>query len=143
MTARTESVAPPTSGRRVGRWLLWTLQVLLAALFLVGVGLPKLLGEPFQVQLFADIGFGQWLRFAVGLLEVAGAIGLLVPRLAGLAATGLLVVMAGATLTWVVLLSAPAMALGPVMIGVLVAVVVWARRAEVAALLLRRSTTAS
>jgi uncharacterized membrane protein len=33
-----------------------------------------------MVQEFAQIGFGQWFRFFTGILEVAGAVGLLIPR---------------------------------------------------------------
>ncbi len=36
--------------------------------------------------MFTTIGVGQWLRYVVGALEIAGAIGLLIPRLSGLAA---------------------------------------------------------
>ena len=75
--------------------LLWAVQILLAALF-VNFALAKLTGG--QVQEFADIGAGQWLRYFVGTAELAGAIGLLTPWLAGLAAAGLAAVMAGATI---------------------------------------------
>jgi hypothetical protein len=50
------------------------------------------------VQEFGLIGAGQWLRYLVGTAELAGAIGLLTPWLAGLAATGLSADMAGATI---------------------------------------------
>ena len=44
-------------------------------------------------------GAGQWFRYLVGILELAGAIGLLIPRLAAPAALGLLGVMIGAFFT--------------------------------------------
>jgi len=50
------------------------------------------------VQEFGLIGAGQWLRYFVGTAELAGAIGLLMPWLAGLAAAGLAADMAGATI---------------------------------------------
>jgi uncharacterized membrane protein YphA (DoxX/SURF4 family) len=50
------------------------------------------------VQEFGLIGAGQWLRYFVGTAELAGAIGLLTPWLAGLAAAGLAADMAGATI---------------------------------------------
>jgi hypothetical protein len=50
------------------------------------------------VQEFGLIGAGQWLRYLVGTAELAGAIGLLTPWLAGLAAAGLAADMAGATI---------------------------------------------
>src|SRR5262249_41137500 len=80
--------------RRTGI-LLWAAQILVAALF-IGFGLAKLTGG--QVQEFADIGAGQWLRYFVGTTELAGAIGLLTPWRAGLAAAGLAADMAGATI---------------------------------------------
>ena len=44
------------------------------------------------------IGAGQWFRYLVGTVELAGAIGLLTPWLAGLAAAGLAADMVGATI---------------------------------------------
>ena len=34
----------------------------------------KLAGDPVMVDMFADIGAGQWLRYLVGALEVAGGL---------------------------------------------------------------------
>ena len=81
--------------RRLTNTLLWAVQIPLAALF-VNFGVAKLTGG--LVQEFADIGAGQWLRYFVGTAELAGAIGLLTPWLAGLAAAGLAAVMAGASI---------------------------------------------
>jgi uncharacterized membrane protein len=64
-----------------------------------GGGLLKLTGSSELVDLFATIGAGQWLRYLVGMLEVAGAVGLLVPRLSGLAALGLAALLVGAAAT--------------------------------------------
>jgi putative oxidoreductase len=82
-TAPTTTAAARTRPATIA---LWTLQVLLAAMYVVASGVPKLVGDAYAVQIFDDLGTGQWLRVVVGLLEVAGGIGLLVPRLAGLAA---------------------------------------------------------
>ena len=79
--------------RRLTSLLLWAAQIPLAVAF-VSFGLAKLTG---QGQEFADIGAGQWLGYFVGTAELAGAIGLLTPWLAGLAAAGLAANMAGAT----------------------------------------------
>ena len=80
--------------RRLTSLLLWAAQIPLAVAF-VSFGLAKLTG---QGQEFADIGAGQWLGYFVGTAELAGAIGLLTPWLAGLAAAGLAANMAGATI---------------------------------------------
>ena len=75
---------------------MWVLQILLALLF-AAAAVPKLTGASQAVAMFATIGVGQWFRYAVGVAELAGAIGLLIPRLAGLAALGLVADMIGAT----------------------------------------------
>lgn len=100
-------------------------RIALAVQFGVG-GTTKLLGEAQMVAMFDDIGAGQWFRLLIGVLEIAGAIGLLVPRLAGPAATGLVALMAGAAFTNVVVLgTAPVL---PLAFGVLAAVVALSRR---------------
>src|SRR5262245_5290336 len=76
--------------RRLTSTLLWAAQILMAAGFVLAA-LAKLTGG--LEQEFADIGAGQWLRYFVGTAELPGAIGLLTPWLAGLAAN-----MAGATI---------------------------------------------
>ncbi|HYB18438.1 MAG TPA: DoxX family protein [Streptosporangiaceae bacterium] len=83
--------------RRRTSILLWAAQIPLAALF-VSVAVPKLTGSHQAVQEFGLIGAGQWLRYFVGTAELAGAIGLLTPWLAGLATAGLAVDMAGASI---------------------------------------------
>jgi uncharacterized membrane protein YphA (DoxX/SURF4 family) len=84
--------------RRLISTLPWAAQILLAAFFLFGAAVPKLIGSHSMVQEFGLIGAGQWLRYLVGTAELAGAIGLLTPWLAGLAAAGLAADMAGATI---------------------------------------------
>jgi uncharacterized membrane protein YphA (DoxX/SURF4 family) len=75
--------------------VLWLLQVALAAYFLYSAYM--LFFEPGMVKKFDNIGFGQWLRYVTGVLETAGAIGLLIPGLSGLAGLGLALVMVGAS----------------------------------------------
>jgi putative oxidoreductase len=82
----------------------WLPRVALAAIFL-GAGFAKLAADPAMVELFADIGAGQWLRSFVGGCEVAGGLGVLVPRVAGPAALGLALLMVGATITNVAVLA--------------------------------------
>lgn len=124
----TTTVSAPvrTTSARALTIGLWTLQAALAALF-AGGSLAKLGGSPEMVDMFADIGAGQWFRYLVGGLELAGAIGLLIPRLAGLAALGLAALMVGATVTNVFVLDAnPALPLGLMLVA---GVVARARRA--------------
>ena len=89
----------------------------------------KLMGTPEMVTLFADIGAGQGLRYVVGALEVAGAVGLLVPRLARLAALGLVGLMLGATFTNIVVIDASPVL--PLVLVVAAAVVVRARWSQI------------
>ena len=84
--------AAPSKGRLI---TLWTLSGLLALAFL-GAGGTKLAGVPVMVEMFNKVGLGQWFRYFTGLLEVAGAIGLLIPRYAFYAAVLLAMVMVGA-----------------------------------------------
>ncbi len=105
--------------------LTWLPRVVLALVF-VGAGFAKLAGDPAMLQLFDAIGAGQGLRYVVGALELAGAIGVLVPRLCGLAAIGLALLMIGASITNVVVLGvSPAFTL---LLFVLAAFTVWLRR---------------
>lgn len=94
----TRSPRGNQSGRRAVHITAWVLQVALG-LTMAGAGAAKLAGEPAMVQLFDAIGAGQWLRLLVGFFEVAGAVGLLIPRLRALAALGLVVLLVCATIT--------------------------------------------
>jgi putative oxidoreductase len=90
--------------------LLWSAQILLAAVFVFAAA-PKLAGQHTAVVMFSQIGAGQWLRYLVGIAELAGAIGLLIPRLAGLAAAGLAADMAGASVINIAVLHSAAVAI--------------------------------
>jgi putative oxidoreductase len=80
--------------------LIWTLRVLLAALFLFE-GIDKFSERRLWVRIFEEIGAGQWFRYFTGAVEVIGAAALLIPK-ATLFAVGLLVcTMIGAALTHV------------------------------------------
>jgi len=85
----------PTNSGKVRLITLWILSVLLALAFL-GAGSAKLAGAAAMVQLFGKVGLGQWFRYFTGMLEVAGAIGLLISRYAFYAAILLALVMVGA-----------------------------------------------
>ena len=69
--------------------------ILLAIAFIMSGGM-KLTGPEEMVANFTRWGYPSWFMYAIGALEVAGGIGLLIPSLAGLAATGLVVIMLGA-----------------------------------------------
>src|SRR5215218_3265787 len=124
---RGTRAAPATSRGRALNIALWTLQVLLAFQFAMA-GLAKVFGDPAMVNMFATIGVGQWFRYLVGALEIAGAVGVLVPRLSGLAALGLLCLMVGATLTNLFVLdTSPFIPVALLMVSALVAWGHWPR----------------
>src|SRR5687768_10815696 len=89
----------------------WALQVLLGVT-IAGGGLAKIAGDPAMVEMFADIGAGQWLRVVIGGLEVAGGVGLLIRRVRAVAALCLVVLLLGASATNVAVLdTSPLLAL--------------------------------
>jgi uncharacterized membrane protein YphA (DoxX/SURF4 family) len=71
----------------------WVLSIILALAFL-GAGAAKLSAQPMMVNEFAVFGYPQWFMYLTGLIEIASAIMLLVPRLAGIGAGLLVCVMA-------------------------------------------------
>jgi putative oxidoreductase len=66
-------------------------------LIFVAAGLVKLSGMAFMVELFASLGFGQWLRYVTALVELAGGVLLIAGHMEYLAALALAVIMVGAT----------------------------------------------
>lgn len=120
-TMATTTTVTSTRGR-IRTALSWVLRLGLALQFASG-GLLKLFGEAQMTVMFAEIGAGQWLRIVVGALELAGAAGLLVPRLARAAAVGLVALMIGAAVTNVTALgTSPALPLVFLLLAAAVAV---------------------
>jgi putative oxidoreductase len=116
---------------------LWGLQAILAVFFIVASAGPKLLGETYAVQTFEDMGAATWFRYFIGLVELAGGIGLLVPRLAGLAAAGLALLMVGATITQAFILHGGPLVITPVVLFALFVFLAWGRRASISRLVRR------
>ena len=122
ITTATATTPVRRSGRaRVVRVGLWAVRALLAIQFVLG-GVLKLTGDPRMVAMFEDIAGGQGLRLLVGVCEVAGAFGVLVPRLARPAAVCLSALLVGAAATNVVILgTSPVLPLVLLAMAVLVA----------------------
>jgi putative oxidoreductase len=84
------------------KWIVvWILRLLLAILFAIQ-GIIKLNGSPGWISKFSGWGYPDHFYLAVGVAELLGAVGLLIPRLANSGALLLVVVMIGATATHVV-----------------------------------------
>lgn len=76
----------------------WVLVVALAALYLLAA-LGKLTGA--STPMFEAWGYPAWFAVLIGIAELAGAIGLLIPKTTRWAALGLAAVMLGAVFTHV------------------------------------------
>src|SRR5215831_4689787 len=99
--------AEPKSALKLARTIAaWILSVLLALLYL-RVSSMKLMSAPPAVQEFDHVGLGQWFRYFTGLLEISGAIGLLIPRLRYWPALLLAMVMVGAIVAHLTRLHSP------------------------------------
>jgi uncharacterized membrane protein YphA (DoxX/SURF4 family) len=98
----------------------WILRVAVACVFF-SVGASKFDAESYWIKLFNQIGFGQWFRYLTGILQVTGAVLVIVPR-TFLIGIGLLAcTMAGAAAVWVLRFGAPGNAVIPA--AILVALV--------------------
>jgi len=117
------------SSRKAGA-ALWTLQTLLALLFLFAGGMKLIV--PVEM-LKGPVAFPElFIRF-IGVCEFLGGLGVILPaalriktELTPLAAAGLVIIMIGATVTTIVG-GAVAPALFPAFVGVLAATVAYAR----------------
>ncbi len=117
---------------RVANKVLWVVQVVVGIDFIIG-GSLKLGGARVMVDLFTRIGSGQWFRYLVGLLELAGGIGMFIPALAGLAALGLSALLAAAAFTNVIVIDDPPWV--PLIWLVIASVIAWRRWPQTKALL--------
>src|SRR5689334_14232464 len=132
MTTNTLEVCGtlPQSQKTALNYTLWTVQVLLAALFLFA-GIMKLV-LPIEAMTQQIALPGPFLRF-IGVAETLGGLGLILPGLAGirrgltpLAAAGLVVIMAGATVVTLVS-GGGATSLIPLVVGLLAGLVCYGR----------------
>ena len=126
-----EALNKTTSKGRMAPKLLWVVQIVVGIDFIIG-GVVKLIGIQAMVDLFTRIGGGQWFRYLVGFLELAGGIGVLILPLSGLAALGLAALLSSATFTNVVIIDDPPWV--PLFWLTVVAIVAWRRWPQTKAL---------
>lgn len=115
-----------------GNALLWAVQGILALLFLFAGGFK----ESMSVQALAQAsGLNGWFMRFIGLAEIAGALGLVLPGIFGIrrqltpvAAAGLVVIMVGAVVVSVLRIGIAA-AVMPALVGIALVVVIRGRLA--------------
>jgi len=113
-------------------YVLWIVQVLLSLIFLFA-GSTKFIMTVEQMNSMAKIPLPGWFIHFIGICEILGAIGLILPWLLGikpkltpLAACGLVIIMIGAV-TLTVAGGDILPALFPLIVGLLAAFVAWGR----------------
>lgn len=123
----SDNATPAQRPGKVLNIVLWVLQGLLAAFF-VFASAPKLFGQQMAAEMFDKIGYGGWFMYFTGIVELAGAIGLVIPRLSSLAASGLAIVMVCATIANLTALEMPIAAPQTIVLALLFGFVAWGRR---------------
>jgi hypothetical protein len=114
------SVAPiKTEQARSRRVCAWILRVVVALAFFAAGG-ARLAGAPFMVQLFAQVGIGQWLRIVTGTVEILGAGTPMHPRQAAVDCQWLGATMSFAALTHLFVIHTAA---GAIVLGLLNALI--------------------
>jgi uncharacterized membrane protein YphA (DoxX/SURF4 family) len=130
-------VTTAPSASRAANAGLWTLQALLAAVYVFSA-FGKLTADAQNVAGFEAMGLGTAGMYVIGCLELAGAIAMFVPPLTGLAALCFVALMSGAVaITWI-MFGASWLVAVPAVVGVAAAVVAWGRRATTRRLFTRR-----
>jgi uncharacterized membrane protein YphA (DoxX/SURF4 family) len=112
---------------------VWALRAILGFVFLA-LGITKLTGTANMVEYFAAIGWGQWFRYLTGVLDLAGAAMLFVPRLTFYGALALGCTVGTALILSLTVLrsnptwSAPQNVLVPLVLTSLAALLAWLTR---------------
>jgi putative oxidoreductase len=103
--------------------ITWILAVILAFAF-IGAGFTKLLGVDTQIKNFESWGYPLWLRFPIGLIEIALAIGLVIPRYRKITIYGIFIWTIVAVITHLQAGQA-SMIDGPIFLGVFAAAILF------------------
>ena len=105
MSGHVAAIRGAATGRTINV-LLWCVQAFLAFVFF-SAAWAKLVGNPEMVALFTAVGSGQWFRYVTGILELTGAVLIVVPRTRRVGAALLATVMLGAITVHVFILHVP------------------------------------
>lgn len=106
---------------------VWTLQILLAVLFLLQAWM-KLSGSSTWIVRFQRWGYPEHFYLVVGVIELLGAVALVVPRLTRIGAGALTVVMFGAAATH--LIHREPQAVTAVVLIALLSIIFYVRRSQ-------------
>lgn len=112
-----------SKGKNIASWII---QVVVALLFIM-MAFPKLMSDPETVANFARWGLPAKMYLVIGMFELLGAIGLLIPKTSALAAIGLILIMIGALFTHLTH-GEMLMSLMPIMVMALLGFVVFVRK---------------
>jgi putative oxidoreductase len=119
--------AAPVRNQQTGKvknLFLWVVQALVAIQFLFSGGM-KLAGTEPMLDMYNTIGWGQWFRYFTGVVEVSGAILLLISSTASRGALPLTATMIGALIAhFTVLHTSPTAA---IVLLVQLGIVLWGR----------------
>ena len=127
-SAAADPSASNPGASRLSLWRVipgWLLSAMLALIFVLAGGM-KLMSQPNMVREFVQVGLGQWFRYFTGILEVAGAIAILIPPASRWGAVALASVMSGAIVAHFTVLHSPPFL--PAVLLVLVFAAAWLRR---------------
>ncbi|MFE5187687.1 DoxX family protein [Streptomyces sp. NPDC056628] len=127
-TVLARSAFPRGRGARIA---LRGLQILLALFYALASALPKLIAHPSAAEAFDRLGWGSTGMYTIGVLELAGAVALLIPVLQSVAAIALSALMVGAFIVSVTALGGENAAT-PLILIVPLALIAWARRGSLA-----------
>jgi putative oxidoreductase len=121
-------VAAAEAPSRAMTIVLWGLRALMAALFLFAA-FAKLSGQEQMVNEFGKLPVGQWFRYVVGLMEVVGGVGVLIPPWSGFAAILLLIVDVGAFFAQILYMHGDW--IHTIVIGAILVALIWLQRDKI------------
>lgn len=103
MTLLKPSIEPVPN--RLSLLATWLPRIGVAVVFL-SVGSSKFT-DPMWIRLFGQIGLGQWFRYLTGIMQIAAAVLVLIPRTALARIVLAACTMLGASIAWLTVLHAP------------------------------------
>jgi putative oxidoreductase len=107
---------------------LWVVRIIVAGLFLFAAFM-KLIGTQMEIDVFNTVGLGQWFRYVTGLMELIGAVTLLIPAVSAFGAVLLLIVDIGAFIAQVTSLHMDW--IHPIVIGVILGWLIFIQRRQI------------